>query len=217
MGFVEDHHVRFRDQLTKAAVLDDHIREEQMVVHHNNIRIHRRFARFHHEAVFIQRAVAAEAVVVGAGHQRPGGRVFRHARAGADVALFRLVRPGAKDNDVAQGLHRQVTARQRLLLKAFQAEIVGAPLQQGQTAFIFQRLCHRGQIAAVELVLQRFRTGGDNHLFFRPQRRRKVSIGFTRAGTRFDHQRLSLIDGACNGVRHLSLRLTGFEAGDSLR
>ena len=217
VGFVEDHHVRLRDQLAETAVLDDHIREEQMVVHHHHIRIHRRFARLHHKAVFIQRTVAAEAVVVGAGHQRPGRRVFRHARAGADIALFGLVRPGAKDNDVAEGLYRQVAARQRLLLKTFQAEIVGASLQQGQTTFVFQRFRHRGQIATVELILQRLRSGGNNHLLLRAQRRSKVSIRFTRTGSGLDHQRLSLIDGACNGVRHLALRLTGLEAGNSLR
>ena len=112
---------------------------------------------------------------------------------------------------------RQVTARQRLLLKTFQAEIVGAPLQQGQTPLVFQRFRHRGQIAAVELILQRLRTGGNNHLLLRAQRRSKVSIRFTRAGSGFDHQRLSLIDGACNGVRHLALRFTRFKAGYRLR
>ena len=156
MGFIEDHDIRFRDQLTEAAVLNHHICEEQMVVDHHHIGIHRRFTRFHHKAVFIQRTVAAEAVVVGAGHQWPGRRVFRHARTGADIPLFRLVGPGAKDNHVAQGLNRQIAARQRLLFKALQAKVVRTAFQQRQSALVFQRFRHGGQITAVELILQRF-------------------------------------------------------------
>ncbi len=114
-----------------------------MVVNHHHIGVHGGFTRFHHKTVFIQRAVAAEAVVVGTGDQRPGRGIFRHARAGADIALFGLVGPGAKDNDIAQGLYRQVASRQRLLFKPFQAEIVRPPFQQRQTAFIFQRFCNR--------------------------------------------------------------------------
>ncbi len=216
MGFVEDHHFRFRNKFAKTAVFHHHIREKQMVVDHHHICIHRRFTRFDHKTVFIQRAVAAQTVVIGAGHQRPGGRVFRHARAGADIPLFRLVSPGAKDDHITQGLHRQVAARQRLLFKTLQAEIVGAPFQQRQPPFVFQRFCHRRQITAVELILQRLRAGRDDHLLFRAQRRCKVSVGFSRAGSGLDHQRLCLIDGASDGMRHLTLRFTRFKTGNSM-
>ena len=36
------------------------------------------------------------------------------------------------------------------------------------------------------------------------------------AGSGFHHQRLRLVDGACNGVRHLPLWFTRFETRDGL-
>ena len=45
MGFVEDHHFRFRNKFAKTAVFHHHIREKQMVVDHNHICIHRGFTR----------------------------------------------------------------------------------------------------------------------------------------------------------------------------
>ena len=144
MGFIEDHHLRLRDQLAETTVFDHHIRKKQVMVHHHHVGVHRGFTRFHHKTVLIQRAVAAEAVVIGAGHQRPGRGVFRHARAGADVPLLRLVGPGAQDDHIAQGLYRQVAARQRLLFKTLQTQVVRTPFQQGQTPFVFQRFRHRG-------------------------------------------------------------------------
>ena len=119
MGFVEDHHLRLGDQFGKAALFDHHIGKKQMMVDHHHVGVHRFFTRLHHEAIFIQRAVAAEAVIVGTGDQRPGLGIFRHAGAGADIAILSLVRPGAQEDHVAEGLHRQIAARQRLLFQAF--------------------------------------------------------------------------------------------------
>lgn len=95
-----------------------------MMVHYHHVRVHRGFTGFDHKAVFIQRAVAAEAVIVGAGDQRPGRRIFRHARAGADIPFFRLIGPRAQNDDVAEGLHRQIAPGQRLLFEAFQTQVV---------------------------------------------------------------------------------------------
>ena len=95
MGFVEDHHVRFRDQFAKSALFDHHIRQKQMMVYHHYIGVHRFFACFDHKAIFIHRAVAAEAVIVSAGDQRPCLRIFRNADAGADITIDGLIGPGA--------------------------------------------------------------------------------------------------------------------------
>ncbi|VGQ09278.1 hypothetical protein SB00610_05344 [Klebsiella quasipneumoniae subsp. similipneumoniae] len=174
--------------------------------------VHRFFTRLHHEAIFIQRAVAAEAVIVGTGDQRPGLGIFRHAGAGADIAILSLVRPGAQEDHVAEGLHRQIAARQRLLFQAFEAQVVGAPFEQRQCAGEFERFGDGGQIAAVELILQRFRPCGDNHLFFRPQRWRQVSVGFTGSGPRFHHQRPGGLNRFADRHRNLALRLARFKS-----
>ncbi|CST00666.1 Uncharacterised protein [Shigella sonnei] len=71
MGFVEDHDVRFRDQLAKSTLFNHHIRQKEMMVYHHHIGVHRFFTCFDHKAIFIHRAVAAKTVVVGAGDQRP--------------------------------------------------------------------------------------------------------------------------------------------------
>ncbi|MPN49133.1 hypothetical protein SDC9_196746 [bioreactor metagenome] len=91
MRFIEDHYISFRDQFAKPALFYHHISEKQMVVNHDDIRIHRFFTRFHDKTLFIQRAVAAQTVVISAGDQRPGLRVFRHADAGADVPIKGLI------------------------------------------------------------------------------------------------------------------------------
>ena len=108
-------------------------------------------------------------------------------------------------------------ARQRLLLKTFETQVVGTPFEQRQFPGEFERFGDGRQIAAVKLILQRFRAGGDNHLFFRPQRRSQVSVGFTGSGPRFHHQRLAVINRLRDGVRHLTLRFTRFKAGYRLR
>lgn len=53
MGFIENQYVGLEDQLAKATLLHHHIREEQMMVDHYHVGIHRRFTRFDHETVFI--------------------------------------------------------------------------------------------------------------------------------------------------------------------
>ena len=212
MGFIEDHHFRLGDQLGKAALFDHHIGQEQVMVDHHHVGVHRFFTRLHHEAIFIQWAVATETVIVGAGDQRPGLRVFRDAGAGADIAILGLIRPGAQEDHIAEGLHRQIAARQRLLLKTFETQVVGAPFEQRQFPGEFERFGDGGQIAAVKLILQRFRAGGDNHLFFRPQRRRQVSVGFTGSGPRFHHQRPGGLNRFADRHRHLALRLARFKS-----
>ena len=138
------------------------------------------------------------------------------AGAGTHIAILGLVGPAAQDDHIAEGLYRQIAARQRLLFEPLNAEIVGAPFQQGQTAFVFQGFGDGGQIAAVELILQRFRTGGDDHLLLRTQRRRQIGVRFTGAGTRLYHQRLGAVDRLGYRVRHLALRFARLEAGNCL-
>ena len=94
------------------------------MVDHHDIGVHRLFTRLHHKTFLILRAVAAQAVIVGAGDQRPGLGILGNAHAGADVAINSLVRPTAQQNDVAQGVHRQIAARQRLLFQTLQAQVV---------------------------------------------------------------------------------------------
>ncbi len=101
MGFVENNHLSLRDKLRKTALFDHHIGEKQVMVHHDDVGFHRLFTRFHDKAVFIERAVAAEAVIVGAGDERPDGGIFRHAPAGTDVAIHGFVGPAAQMDNVA--------------------------------------------------------------------------------------------------------------------
>ncbi|MNZ87256.1 hypothetical protein D3C78_1061070 [compost metagenome] len=88
MRFIEDHHIGLGDQFGKAALFHYHVRQEQMVVHYHHVRIHGTATRLDHKAIFIQRAIAAQAVIVGTGHQRPDEAIFRHVAAAADVTLF---------------------------------------------------------------------------------------------------------------------------------
>lgn len=91
VGFIEDHYFSLRDKFAKPALFNHHIRKKKVVVYNHHIRVHRLFTRFHHKALFVERAIAAKAVVVGTGDQRPGLGILRHADAGADIAILRLI------------------------------------------------------------------------------------------------------------------------------
>ncbi|MNE26821.1 hypothetical protein D3C80_1202070 [compost metagenome] len=94
------------------------------MVNHHHVGVHRGFTRFDDKTIFIHWAVAAKAVIVGTGDQRPRLRIFRDARTGADVPVGGLIRPCAQNNHVAESLYRQVTARKSLRFEALQTEIV---------------------------------------------------------------------------------------------
>ncbi len=159
MRFIEDHHVSFRDQLRETALFHHQIGEKQMVIDHHDVGIHCPFACLDHKAIFIERAVAAEAVIVGAGDQRPDGAVFGHAAAAADIAINGLRRPAAQGHQIAQRLCVEIATRHRLLFEPLQTEIVRAAFQQRSFTGEVKRFRDGRQIAAVKLILQRFRAG----------------------------------------------------------
>ena len=136
-----------------------------MMVDHHHVGVHCPTTRFHYKALFIKRAIVARAVIVRAGDQRPDGAVFRHAAAVADIAVLRFAGPAAQINQIAERLHVQLAAGHRLLFQTFRAKIVGSPFQQCGFAFVIQRPRHARQVAAVKLILKRFRTGGNDRLF----------------------------------------------------
>ncbi len=76
--FVEDHRIGSRQQLGHAGVAQHHVGKEQVVVDHHDVRLLCFLAGAHHKALFVARALGAEAVVAGRGDQLPDRRVFRH-------------------------------------------------------------------------------------------------------------------------------------------
>ena len=64
------------------------------------------------------------------------------------------------------------------------ADVIGAALQQRHGHRHFQRIAHRRNVAAEQLVLQRLGAGGDDHLAAGEQGRHQISKGLARARTR---------------------------------
>lgn len=63
MGFVENHDIAAWDDLPETAFFDYYVRQEQMMVDHQDIRIHGLAEGLDHKVLFVFRVVAAEAII----------------------------------------------------------------------------------------------------------------------------------------------------------
>ncbi|MGY3210078.1 hypothetical protein ACVWVS_003718 [Ewingella americana] len=104
-----------------------------------------------------------------------------------------------------------------MLFQTLNAQVVGAPFEQSQLAFEFQRGGDFWQVARIELVLKGFRAGGDNDFFAGAQRGSQISVSFPGTCTGFDDQTLLIFDSRTDGLRHQTLRFTGFKTFNFLR
>src|SRR5437016_2550638 len=82
------------------------------------------------------------------------------------------------------------------------ADVIGAALEQGYRDRHFQRVAHERKIALIELILERLRTGGDDDLAAREQRRNEIGERLAGSGSGFSDQLAPGVDGMCDRFGH---------------
>lgn len=188
-----------------------------MVIDHHQIGRLRTLARLHHEALAIERAFGAQAVVDGGGHHRQQRRVVGQGFEFGHVAGLGAPAPGHDALELRDLFGRgkaRLTAR---LLGAVLAQIVGAALQQRATQAHAQRGAHARQIAMEQLILQRARAGGNDGLEPGQQRRHQIGVGLAGAGAGLCQQHIALLECLGNRSGQAQLRSTWREGVELTR
>jgi hypothetical protein len=203
--FVEDHRVARRQQLGQALVAQRDVGEEQMVVDDDDVGIERFLARLHHEALAVEGAVAAEAVVARRRDERPDRRVLRDVGELGAVTALRCAREGDDLRQVACIGPRRQPPFARCALQMVMAHVVRATLEQRDGDRRRERVADHRQVAFEQLILQRLRARRHDDLAPVEQRRHEVRERLARAGAGLGDQRLPQRDRACDRLRHLEL------------
>ena len=202
---VENHCVAGRQQLAHAFVLEHHISEEQVMVHHHHVGHLRILPRGQDKTFLDVGTLLPEAVFARRRGCIPGGGIFRHVAALGLVTGFAVF---GKACDLVQVRHRFARSQAPCIQRAFQvirAHIVGAPLEQRNRRAHLQGGAHGRQVTIEQLILQGFGAGGNNHLAARQQCRREIGKGLAGAGARLGHQRAVGLYRRRNVLRHFQL------------
>src|SRR4030095_22715 len=119
-------------------------------------------SRLQDEAVAMECAVAAEAVVARRGDEWPDRRILGNIRKLAAVAGF----AGARERDDLRQMTRVFARRQpplgRRALEMVVADIIGAPFEERERDRHAERVADQRKVALEELILQGFGPGRDD-------------------------------------------------------
>ena len=213
MRLVEDQRIARGQELGEALVPQHHVGEEQMMVDDDDVRFERRLARLQHEAVGVERAFGAEAVVARRRDERPDRRVLRDV--GQRAAIAGLGRAGERDDlrQVPRVVARRKAPVGRGSLEMMVADVVRAALEQRERDRNLQRVAHERQVALEELVLQRLGAGGHDHLAAVQERRHEIREGLAGAGAGLGDQCAAARDRVRDGVGHRELLRAKAKAG----
>src|SRR5215472_436496 len=88
------------------------------------------------------------------------------------------------------------------------ADVVGAPFEKRHREGQLQGVANERQIALVDLILQRLRPGGDDHLAAGEQGWYEIGKGLPRARAGFREQLAALSDGLRDSLCHRELLVT---------
>ena len=207
MRFVQNDRIGARQQIAEALILEREIRQQQMVVHHHDLRGLGLAPSLEHMAAGELRALLPQTVFAGRGDHRPDRRLLRHVGELRQVA--RLGGRGPSRHAREHPRRAALTELERALLsgqlQAVPAQIVDASLEQRHLHRQPQGSGEQRQIAAEQLVLQRARAGGDDHAARRQQRRHEVGEGLAGAGPRLDDERLAARERKAHRLGHCGL------------
>src|SRR5437899_11184199 len=163
MRFIENERMSARQNFAEALLFDREIGEQQVMIDHDEIGFLRGAACLDYEAVVKLRTFRAETVLRSRGHARPQRRIFRYLGKLAAIATARTLRPGSNRMQMRGLLTRSQAPVLRRLLRAMQAQIICAPLEQAGFQSRTDGLAHAWQITMEQLVLQRLRAGRYDH------------------------------------------------------
>jgi hypothetical protein len=194
-------------------VAQHHIGEEEVMVDDDDVGLQRGLARLQHEAVAVERAFGAEAVVARRSDERPDRGVLRNVGELPAITGGGRAREGNDLRQVPRIVAREeppVGFRPREMVMA---HVVRPALEQRERDRCLQRVAHQRQVALEELVLQRLRAGGDDDLAAVQESGHEIRerLAGSRAG--LGDQRGTTLDRVGDGVRHRQLLRTEAKAG----
>src|SRR5579884_2120816 len=204
MRFVEDHEVVGGEQRAAA----DEIEEEQRVVDDDDVGEARGVALLEEKAVGEARAVLADAVV--------GVERLPVVGSRGEVQFGAIARLGAL-GPRPQPLERERgrdQPRRALLLELRLAQVVVAAFEQHDARVDAEGARDERDVLADELLLQRDRSGRDDHTGARAQRRDEVRERLADAGSGLDDRVHVLEKAALHETRHAHLAFARLVAGE---
>ena len=207
VGLVQHEGVGARQDLAEALALDREVGEQQVMVDHQHVGFLRRAPRLDHEAVLVEGALGAEAVLRGRGHARPHAGVLGHAGQLGDVAGLGARGPAAHQGELRDFGAAAEAAFVDGAVEAMTAQVVRAALEQRGLQARTEHFAHARQVAVEELVLQGLGPGRHDHAQPREQRRHQVGEGLAGAGAGFHDQLLVVGDRLLHRRRHALLHL----------
>ena len=214
MSLIENDRVGGSEQVAEPVLLQREIRQQQVVVHDDDVRFQGLAPRQHHVTAGDFRTAHAKAALAGGGDLRPHRMGVRQAAHFRQITALRGARPApdARQHGIGGARARRTRFLQRQLLaalvrarEAVAAQIIGATLEKGYARRPAERRGHERQVLGEQLVLQRARPGRDQHARAAQQRRHQVSEGFAGAGARFHHQGFACGERAGYAFRHEQL------------
>ena len=202
---VEDDRVACGQELGETFVAQHHVGEEQVVVDDDDVGLERGLAGLQHEAIGVKRAVGAEAVVARRRDERPDRRILGNVGERAAVAGLRRARERDDARQMACVLARGEASLGGGSRQMMMADVVGAALEQRDRQRKTQRVADEREVALEELVLQRLRPRGNDHLAAVEEGGHEIREGLAGAGARLGDQRGARGDGVRNRLRHREL------------
>ncbi len=224
MRLVQHRGVTIGNDRAVVAVAHGRVGEQQVMVHDDEVGFGGALAHARDEALLIERAGRAEAVLGRRGQLRPEREVLRQVGQLRAVASLGLDRPPLEHRqqdplvhfvaactesakpllpcEVA-GLHR---------LKPMQAEVIAAALHHGGGERVANRLRDDRQVLVDDLFLEVLRAGRDEHAPPAQQRRNQIGERLAGSGPGLDEQDGFRLDGVGDRVGHLALGGTRLEA-----
>ncbi len=155
---VEDDGLGAGQKLDEAFLFHRQVRQQQMVVHDDEIGLLRRSPGLDDVAIRISRALLSKTVIGRRSNERPDAGILRHLRQFRDVATVGAMSPLT---------HRVQVIQQSLsdfgnVVEALEAKIIRPPFEKRRGYGATDCLANQRKIAMIQLILQRFRAGRDN-------------------------------------------------------
>ncbi len=187
---IDDHHLGTGQQPGKTILPERHIREQQMMIDHGKIAARSLAACGHDVTALDIGAAPAETVVCGGGHEGPHRGLFFDACQFTDIAAFSAQGPLLDAAQPGQQAPPGAIGKLQRTAQAVETQIIAAPFEQRHPGRPPQGTSEHRKIPVKKLILQRPRTGGDDHPASREQSRNEVGERLSRASACLDGKML---------------------------
>ena len=157
--FIDDQGIGEREQIPESGLLERHVREQEMVVDHHDIRFGRPAPCLDDVASIVHRTLRSQAVVRGGGDRAPNRVMLGKVGHFGEVTIPGSGHPSRQARHPRRQLPRDQTSGGQHLLVAPAAEVVRSTLEQGNPRGASQGLAGKRQIAFEQPVLQMAGTG----------------------------------------------------------